>query len=65
MIDDEAPLLPNFVVEPDDQFVVRGSPAKLQCYVASASKALFKCNGKWVSAGESEIFYSTDDVGQQ
>lgn len=37
--------LPIFLLEPQDAYVVKNRPAKLQCRAANALRLYFKCNG--------------------
>lgn len=48
--------LPIFLVEPQDAYVVKNRPAKLQCRAAQALRLYFKCNGaKSVESVQSDI----------
>lgn len=48
--------LPIFLVEPQDAYVVKNRPAKLQCRAAHALRLYFKCNGaKNVESAQSDI----------
>lgn len=48
--------LPIFLVEPQDAYVVKNRPAKLQCRAAHSLRLYFKCNGaKNVESVQSEF----------
>ena len=62
----DPPILPEFVLEPQDAFVVKNIPAKLTCAVRSATEAHFKCNGEWLSrASATYEEHSNETTGER
>uniref|UniRef100_H2Z013 Netrin receptor UNC5A-D-like N-terminal domain-containing protein n=1 Tax=Ciona savignyi TaxID=51511 RepID=H2Z013_CIOSA len=60
MVDEYEPVLPVFLVEPTDQYVVKNTPARITCKVASANEVHFKCNNRWLSNPTSRSSESED-----
>jgi hypothetical protein len=45
-------VLPVFLVDPIDAFIIRSKSAELSCRVVGADKAYFTCNGEAMAAAE-------------